>query len=444
MDFSFRLVDVKCNAVKSSAASPWGAKDGIRIYFLVFSGNGDYNLAISGREYPEPDIADNLSFIPGKTMLLHDFPSTTTPSWSLRVNDVSETDFVWVAIIGINEGLPYMGGGGGGSASKIGFEAIQKFTEWLAAGPLDNPATEQALSFGFGQLNHAIAGINSAPECRGLAFAYELAFQARYLFAQHFKKKTQTLLVNPQNAAQGLAIANEANPSPGCGVPNYEARLEVVRETVPMVEMVDTPGDGVKGPIQDFNQTFKRCENTQRIIYAWPILYDRTLTFTPSFFFAVIPLIWKIDATEIYDPQGTLKVTTEAHFPVSDTKIVKPVTIDYTVSSVGGKNKLTLKTYGAEGNYSVKISLLLKFWGNQPPMVFYEDDVLIEGQQVDGGDDYQAYLNCVLDYVRTGYKIHARQWVSPGTPRDQKLEFERNVLAMGRMLGGEIRTRDDS
>jgi len=442
MDFSFRLVDVKCNAVKSSAASPWGAKDGIRIYFLVFSGSGHWDLAISGREYPEPEVADNFSFVPGKTMLLHDFPPTTSPSWTFRLNDISETDHVWVAVIGINEGLPYVAGGGGGGESKIGFSAIQEFTKWIADAKLHSATTEHALNFGFEQLNHGIAGINSASECRGLAFAYELVFSARYLFAQHFKKKRRTLVLGTQIG--GLDILNKATPSPGCGVPNYEATLEVVRETLPTVDMTDIPGKERQGQIQEFNQTFKRCENTQRSIYAWPILRDRTVTFIPSFFFATIPMIWKIDVAEISDAQGSRKVNTEVHFPVSDTKIVQDVIIDFTHSALGGINKLTLNTHGEDGNYSVKISLLLKFFVNQPPMVFYEEDIVIEGQQVDGGDDYDAYLDCVLDYVRTGYKIHARQWVSPGTPRDQKLEFERNVLAMGRMLSGEIRTRDES
>jgi hypothetical protein len=309
---------------------------------------------------------------------------------------------------------------------------------------LDSAPTESALSFGFDQLNHAIDAINNAPDCRGVAFAYELVFSAKYLFANHFKRKSRTLMLGTQNAVQGLHIANRARTSPNCGQPNYEATLNVVRETQPMVAVTDTAGSERQGQIQLFTPTFTRCANTQGDIYVWPILRDRTITFIPDFFFGTIPMIWKIDDIEIHDVEGFLKPTKEVYIPVNNAAMAQPVTIDFTVSAVGGTNKLTLNTHGADGNYYVKISLLLQFFDSQPPMVFFEEDVFIDGQQVDGGPAYHDYLDCVLEYIRTGYKIYMRQWVSPGTPRDQKLEFERNVLEIARMLSSEIRIQDVS
>lgn len=127
MNFSFELLDVRCDAVLSTDDSPWGKFDGIRVYFLALTGSNQRVLLISGREFPEPDIADNYYFFPGKKIDLHSFPPQNAPTWDTGLLDVNEGDNVWCAVIGINEGLPYIAGGGGGITGKLGEAGIKTF-----------------------------------------------------------------------------------------------------------------------------------------------------------------------------------------------------------------------------------------------------------------------------------------------------------------------------
>src|SRR5438874_10278956 len=160
MYFSFQLMDVKCNAVLSSDDSPWGKHDGIRVYFLVLTGNNQRELLISGREFPEPDLVDNYSFSPGTQLVLHDYPPQNAPNWLIDLIDVNEADTVWCAVIGINEGMPYVAGGGGGLSGKLGEAGIKTF--------LTASNTPVSLDL----IDVALDQINQAPECRGVEFAY--------------------------------------------------------------------------------------------------------------------------------------------------------------------------------------------------------------------------------------------------------------------------------
>jgi hypothetical protein len=74
MQFSFKLLNIKCNKVLSGEDSPWGERDGIRVFFLAFTGSGYRYLRVSDREYPPPDMVENYSFVPGKTLDLAFFP----------------------------------------------------------------------------------------------------------------------------------------------------------------------------------------------------------------------------------------------------------------------------------------------------------------------------------------------------------------------------------
>src|SRR5262245_543328 len=113
MFFTFKLRSVQCNAVLSGEDSMWGQNDGIRVFFLVLTGSGFRQLIISGREFPPPDVMESYSFVPGKKLDLDLFLPMNAADWETDPVDVGETDTVSIAVVGINEGVPYVAGGGG-------------------------------------------------------------------------------------------------------------------------------------------------------------------------------------------------------------------------------------------------------------------------------------------------------------------------------------------
>jgi hypothetical protein len=98
----------------------------------------------------------------------------------MPIVNVGETDKVSIAVIGLNEGLPYLAGGGGfGMGNKATIEGTEELLKTMAekaakarlkgADLVANPA----ISVAFELLKNYIEELNSAADCRGVAFAFE-------------------------------------------------------------------------------------------------------------------------------------------------------------------------------------------------------------------------------------------------------------------------------
>src|SRR5437588_174609 len=195
MNFSFKVLDLKCNSVLSSDDSPWGAEDGIRLMLFVWTGTQHNESIISGREFPEPDLVDNYKFTPGTQLDLWKYPPQNKSTWETDPIDVGDGENVWLAVIGVNEGLPSVEGGGGGVVGGIFLFAVEEFVKALVGGACKDPHTEvaqaptaAAVGTGFELLNKELAAVNAPDDCRGVAFAYETVFSARYLFSEHITR----------------------------------------------------------------------------------------------------------------------------------------------------------------------------------------------------------------------------------------------------------------
>jgi hypothetical protein len=94
--------------------------------------------------------------------------------------------------------------------------------------------------------------------------------------------------------------------------------------------------------------------------------------------------IWQIDGQTISAPSGTFPLNKEVTFPVDGTRVSRSVTVGFSVSAVGGTDKLVLTNDPQDGNYSVRVTLLLKFFDNQPPLVFYDDDMRSSARELKG------------------------------------------------------------
>ena len=437
MNFSFELSSIKCNAVLSTKNSPWGENDGIRLYFLVFDGNGHYNLMVSGREYPPPDVVDSYSLQPGDSLDLRSYPPTNAPSWESDLFDVDETDYVWVAVIGINEGIAYPGGGGGGTSDQSAFmTGVQEFVKYAASKGFEGAPTDIAVGASFAALNSRLDALNASSDCRGVAFAYEIVFSGKQLLFKGMQQRIQTLVLGDGQGVGPLAIINQART--GCGAAKYEVPLTVTLRQQPMVNVKDAVTSTRTGPATSFAPRFSTCQDQAKGAEVWPIMYDRAISFTPNFFFATIQMIWRIEDTEIHQLNGSLRPTTESYTPVDGATVNKPVKVDFEVATVGGINQLTLKTSGDDGDYSLKVGLLLKFFDNQAPMIFYEEDVPVWGQDMTGNQAYKAYIGCLIryhDFVRRHVNIHLS--LDPGTPVEQIIQVEDDLVALTKYLAGE-------
>ena len=427
MYFSFELVDVKCNAVLSSDDSPWGKQDGIRVYFLVFTGSNQKGLLESGRELPEPDLVDNYVFYPGKVTVLRNFPPQNASSWKIDFIDVSEGDNVWAAVIGVNEGLPYVAGGGGGFAGKLGEAGIKTYLQAIQA-----PVSLDLLDV-------ALDAINNAPECRGVAFAYEVVFSARYLFANYFTQLTNTMTLNAANSTQGLQIISRPKNTSGCGTPGYEVRLRVTLEQQPEVVVEKASAKVGQGIPRLFKPKFTLCADPGRPIEVWPVLFSEEIDLSAKNFYLPTETIWQIEGETINTPSGVLTFTKEASFPADGSKMTKPINIAFSVSTVGGQDRLVLKNDPSDGNYSIRVSLLLKFFDNQPPLLFYDDYITVVGQILDGNQAYWDYLKCLEHFRETVTRyVRHNEWIRPGTPIEQVETLERDLLQLMQIFQGRV------
>ena len=454
MFFTFKLLDVKCNAVLSGEDSMWGKKDGIRVFFLVFTASGFRQLYISGREYPPPDIVDNYSFVPGEKLDLQFFPPLNAPDWETDPVDVGEGDTVSIAVVGVNEGLPYITGGGGfGTESKATMAGIEELSKKMveeAAKGSAQVAGGVALTVAFKLLEEFIEELNKASDCRGVAFAFEVDLSMKRLLQDHLHKKRSTLTLNAVHAANALHIVALSKISADCGNPDYEVQLEIARHQLLDLAVDDRTSLPLQGPPRPFNSTFELCKPKEKEIFVWPIYHDRTITVQPTVpKYTGFKPTWKVDDVVLPDNgKVPLSRTKEVEIPVSSAKEIRNVQVDCEVVTIGAAHQLRLKTRGLDGNYTLKVSLSYQFEDNGPWVLFQEKELFVVGQGMDGNEAYYDYLSCLgrfhnvlTKYVR-GRPYRVFPDIEPGTPVEEVIRFERDMLTMARMFAQVAREHD--
>src|ERR1700710_344942 len=236
MLFSFELLRVECERVLSTKDSPWGAEDGVRVFFIVLTTGGFHEVLVSGREYPPPDAVDNWSFVPGKAFSLDQFPPQNGADWKFTPpSGLSDIDSVMITVLGVNEGLAYVAGGGGVDSSQKAnlkvFEEIASKGSEKAGEELLGKAGEAAGAAVFGAAWSLIEGLieelNKFPDCRGVAFCYPIEVNMRKLLLDHLTATGTTHHVDGSSPTTGLALVAAAQHPAGCGSPQYSVDLGI-------------------------------------------------------------------------------------------------------------------------------------------------------------------------------------------------------------------------
>jgi hypothetical protein len=148
---------------------------------------------------------------------------------------LGSNDFITVALLGINEGVAFVGGGGGfgGSAAQDGFYEAQK--------SLGGKLADAAVQVGEGASAQGVGGfvtdavfeafktvleqLNSVGDCRGVAFAHGISLNRKTLLAHTLTSKS--FLMNPASDEVGLAAVMQVKQ--GCGHSDYDIPVRVFR-----------------------------------------------------------------------------------------------------------------------------------------------------------------------------------------------------------------------
>jgi hypothetical protein len=465
MLFSFKLLSVTCNAVLSGEDSPWGNADGIRVFFFPLTGSQTHPVLISGSEFGPQDMTTCYKFVPGKTLELNNFPPTNFPSWETANFDVAETDFVELVVVGINEGLSYVAGGGGfggGEAHLAGFEELSqqmneeaakntanmqqiindpvKLKEFLEAGKTASEvAGAVGISVGFKLLEDMIKELNKASDCRGVAFAFMVRQSFTRLFMDHMFKNTSTLVLNAATAMSPLHIASLSHFPSGCHTPNYQVTVEIRRKEELFLTASEKKLSSVPGAPREHNPEGNLCEPKEGGMRIWPVFYDYEFTLEPSFLkYRTLNQSWRIEEFLIPEhDDDTLTLTKSVEKPVEPGKPTELVKMEYRDITTGGKHQLKIKTFGKHGNYILKVRLEFQLTKNHPAVVFREENVFVFGQTIQGDEAYYKYLSC-LEHIEGMMKkyVPVHRFIRPGSPIEEVIRFEGNVLSLRRLLTG--------
>ncbi|MFF9090990.1 tetratricopeptide repeat protein, partial [Streptomyces sp. NPDC014991] len=444
MQFSFRLRSVTCRSVLSTDDSPWGRQDGIRVVLIAYSANGYHDFLISGREFPEPDLVENYVFVPGKSLNLDNFPPVGRPDWTLKPVPFGESaDVVKIAVVGINEGLPFAGGGGG--FNSVTHEGFKQLTEQLAEKASLGITAAVGLEVAFELLKTALEGLNG-PDCRGVAFVYQTDLSLKKLLQDHLHRKSITHVLGTANGNQALGIVSNVGVPAGCGRPSYEAALQATREEPLSLDVQDRASEPRAGDSVEFLPSVKLCRPAEPI-FVRPTLFDREITLIPSFHYPSLKPMWRIEDEEVTTDQGVMELQVEVQRPGNEHVTNGKVTVGHRREEVGGIERLILSTTGDDGNYLLSVGLFLNFEGNipPPPTPFVEFDhafVSVEGFRITGNAAYDQYLSCVEHLG----KVFAKLWpqrpklaigLEPVNPIAELRRFEDAVLSVGRVFNGE-------
>ncbi|NUK54749.1 hypothetical protein HRW14_31720 [Streptomyces lunaelactis] len=444
MDFSFRLRNVTCKSVLSTEDSDWGRQDGIRLVLLAYTANGYHDFRISGRELPEPDLVDNYPFVPGKTLNLDLFPPVKRPDWTLDPVPFGEpADVVRIAVVGINEGLPFVGGGGGfSSVTHSGFEEL---TKQMAETAATGATAAVGIAVAFELLKAALEGMNG-PDCRGVAFVYQTDLSLKKLLQDHLHNKSTRHVLGTANGNQALGIVSGVGVPAGCGKPSYEVSLQITREEPLSLEVQDHAGEPRQGNIERFEPSYEPCRPAE-LIFIIPTFHDREITFIPSFHYESLKPMWRVEGQELTKQQDELRLQVDVRRPGDEHMTTGQVTVKYRREEVGGIKRLILSTHGEDGDYTLTVGLFLNFEGNVPPppspFVEFESVVVpVVGHLVTGNRAYDQYLSCVEQHRKVFKKLfypmpRLKITPEPEDPFAGLLQFQDVVPDLGRVIRGE-------
>ncbi|MES2662129.1 MAG: hypothetical protein V4629_02390 [Pseudomonadota bacterium] len=402
IDFTPRKI--KCLQTVSSPSSPWGIEDGLRFYFAVEVGFQTPDVMISGRKYPEPDVVNNHPIKAGETINLDNFLPQNRTSWQTKSFNVDEGNLVTIWLIGVNEGLPFFGGGGG-SGSEVSTKIAQKGSE-LAIEKLSDAASEEALERSLssgassliepipviGALINAIIElaefIDESTDCSGSAFIYKKEIIGRDLIAQLIQNRRETTLIF--NQSQTLRTSDPSNP---CLVPHYEVTLDINLRSIFTINHLQTASNVVPTPAVDFVPYFTFCaKKVNKQLTVWSAQRDFLIEFFPNFKFQLMPLVWKIEGIPLTKQQQTVKI----NLPVTIQPHQQSMLADVEISCEINLNQhLFLKTKGSDGSYQIRVEAFLPLQSLQPPFKIYQYILRVDGQEMYGDAGYQEYLECV-------------------------------------------------
>jgi hypothetical protein len=446
MLFSFELLNVACERVLSTEDSEWGEADGIRVYFIVLTTGGFNKVLVSGREFPPPDIADNFSFVPGKSFDLKQYPPQNAGNWQVTPQaGLSDIDSAMVTIVGVNEGLPWVGGGGGfGAPEKANLKAFEEIAQKgseKAGEHIIGAAGEAVGGAAFGAawslIEGAIEEINRASECRGIAFCFPIELSMRKLLLDHLLATETTHRIDESSPSTGLGLVAAAQHPAGCGSPRYAVDLRIGRSDQLYLMVGDVEGESREGEHTVVPVRRESCRPSSGAeMHTWPVYTDRTITVTPSHFYASLKPTWFVNGVELGRDEDTLNLSVLVNTHPGGDETERPVTVRYERILHGGNENLVLHTRGEDGNFKLDVSLRMNFEGVHPPppdpwVEFRSEVVWVGGSDIAGDDAWVGYLRCVIQHQWEEEVIK----VEPGKPPGKKLDPAKIAA-----LGHEFRT----
>jgi hypothetical protein len=445
MQFSFELLSVGCESVLSTEDSEWGAEDGIRVYFIVLTTGGFHGVLVSGREFPPPDGIDNYYFVPGKTLTLDQFPPQNAGSWELLPPaGLSDVDSVMVTVLGVNEGLPYLAGGGGfGGSQKASLKVFEEIAQ---------KGSEEAGEHLFGKAGEAVGGaafgaawslmeglieeLNHSPECRGVAFCYPIEISMRKLLLDHLWRKDTTHRIDGASPSTGLGLVATSQHPADCGSPRYSVELGITRIDPLGIAVEDVVvGEPRQGERTAMPVEVESCRPPLGAeMQTWHTYVDRTITFTPSHSYASLKPTWHVQGTELQRDEETLNLTRPVNDHTGGEVSERPVAVRCEQIKRDGKDCLVLHTRGEDGIYSLEVSLRFNFEGVHPLppnswVEFRKEVVWVSGSELEGNDAWKAYLPCVMDRRLKGALEDIE--IVPGKPGKKPDEIDIATIKRG-------------
>lgn len=413
MLFSFELLRVECESVLSTEDSAWGAEDGIRVFFIVLTTGGFHQVLVSGREYPPPDAVDNWSFVPGKAFSLDQFPPQNAENWTLTPpSGFSDIDSVMITVLGVNEGLAYVAGGGGlGSSQKANLKVFEeiasKGAEKAGEKVLDKagePLGGAVFGAAWSMIEELIDELNKASECRGVAFCFPLEISMRALLLEHLSVLGTRRHLDGSSPATGLGLVAATQNPPGCGSSRYAVDLGITR-----VDSLGISVDDVAGPPREGEHIVRPvapdddCRPRDgKEMHTWLTYVDRTITFVPSHYYESLKPTWYVNGEPLQSDDQTLTKP----LPVSDhlggQETERAVSVRCEQVKRDGKTVLVVHTRGEDGNYRLEVSLKMNFEGVDPPppepwVEFRSEVVWVEGSELEGDEAWREHLQCRMD-----------------------------------------------
>jgi hypothetical protein len=284
MEFTFKPTEILCRQTLSSDESPWGAEDGLRFYFLVEVGFQKPEFMVSDRTFPPPDAVDNHPIKAGGKLVLGDFPPQGRSNWESRVFDIDEGDLVTIGLIGMNEGLPYVAGGGGSGKGDTLGQAFGTGIK-IIVGSIEVPVISSTIEEGI----DLAKDLSQFPDCSGTAFIYKRQLTGKELIAELIKsnrRKTITFSKNQSLRTQGGAG--------DCNVPDYEVQFTIALKSPLKIEEGSADERVSIGPSEDFVPKLTHCVPDGTTPQVWAINHDKRIWFRPNFNLKLIDLQWEV------------------------------------------------------------------------------------------------------------------------------------------------------